>query len=214
MALPTVSEIGVSAVTETGASVEFTIDPGELEILECGFRYGLPGDELTEVVVEYDSPGLLTGILSPLKSNTTYYFVGFATNEEGTASTDMISFTTNSYDMQMSSQVSDYKSKVTQFSVDVPFYRMCTICQAEIGEGIVIEPLNSTAVGKVPIPGATALYRLRGDGVNSPTFSHAFKKTTISEEYDSTLGAVNLVSFLYDGIDFWYTIYLVDNGPM
>lgn len=217
MAIPVISSIGVSAVTENGASVYLVIeDPGEDEITSIGFRYGVFGGELTEVEVEYIEPGLHTAVLSPLLSDTTYYFVGFASTIDGTgASGTMEHFTTNTYDLLMKSYPSAGGVKVTEFSEEVPFYRACTICQVGIEtDSIIISPLVTTAVGKIPIPGATAIYRLRGDGTNSPTFSHAFKKTKGSEEYDTTLGAVNLVRFLYDGVDFWYTIYVEDSGPM
>ena len=55
------------------------------------------------------------------------------------------------------------------------------------------------------VPGCGAIYRLVGDGSHSPTFT-GFNKSSSSGDYVNTLGTVNLVTFLYDGISYWYNI--------
>ena len=57
-----------------------------------------------------------------------------------------------------------------------------------------------------PEPGYGALYRLIGDGTHTPTFSATFKKSSGSGDYVNILGVVNLVSFIFDGVDYWYSI--------
>lgn len=55
------------------------------------------------------------------------------------------------------------------------------------------------------VPGCGAIYRLIGDGSHSPTFS-GFNKSSSSGDYVNTLGTVNLITFLYDGVEYWYNI--------
>ena len=55
-----------------------------------------------------------------------------------------------------------------------------------------------------PLVGGGAIYRIIGDGSHSPTFSGFYASG--SGAYDPTLNAVNLITFLYDGISYWYTI--------
>lgn len=49
------------------------------------------------------------------------------------------------------------------------------------------------------------MYRLIGDGVHTPTFS-GFKKNSGSGNFDATSGRLNLITFIYDGVDYWYSI--------
>jgi hypothetical protein len=57
-----------------------------------------------------------------------------------------------------------------------------------------------------PVPGYGSIYRLVGDGVHAPVFDSAFKKASSSGNYDSTDNTLNLITFIFDGVDFWYTI--------
>lgn len=88
----------------------------------------------------------------------------------------------------------DYVSKV-------PFNRPCTITEHTIISSDVIVPDTKNS----PIPGNGAIYRLIGDGTHTPTFT-GFQQSSASGVYDPTSGVLNLVTFLYDGVDYWYTI--------
>ena len=56
-----------------------------------------------------------------------------------------------------------------------------------------------------PITMGSAFVRMIGDGASTPNFT-AFKKIEGSQDYDTTLNAVNACSFTYDGVDSWYYI--------
>lgn len=56
------------------------------------------------------------------------------------------------------------------------------------------------------IPGGGAIYVVTADGTHSPTFSSTFKKSSSSGDYVPTLGTINLITFLFDGINYWYNI--------
>lgn len=56
------------------------------------------------------------------------------------------------------------------------------------------------------VAGYGAIVRLIGDGSTTPTFHSSFKKSSSSGDYDPTLDVLNLVTFLFDGVDFWYSI--------
>ena len=52
------------------------------------------------------------------------------------------------------------------------------------------------------IPGGGAIWRVVGDGTHNLTFS-GFVSNDI---FDKTLNVVNLIVFIYDGVDYWYSI--------
>lgn len=54
------------------------------------------------------------------------------------------------------------------------------------------------------IPGGGAVWRVIGDGNHSLTFS-GFNGNDV---FDNTINAVNLIVFIYDGTDYWYSITL------
>lgn len=89
---------------------------------------------------------------------------------------------------------------VIDYNPKVPFNNSCTICEHILISNDVISPLTTLAV-----PGFGAMYRLIGDGIHSPTFD-GFKKSSGSGTYNPTLGILNLVTFIFDGVDYWYTI--------
>jgi len=83
----------------------------------------------------------------------------------------------------------------------VPFNKLCTITEHTVITADVITPDTKNA----PIAGNGAIYRLIGNGTATPTFT-GFNKSSGSGNYDPTAGVVNLVTFLYDGVDYWYNI--------
>jgi hypothetical protein len=91
----------------------------------------------------------------------------------------------------------------------VPFYNICTVCDHILISNDTLEPLSDEKVASsnlLPVPSFGAMYRLTGDGVHSPNFSIMFKKSSGSGDYDSTYGVLNLVTFIFDGVDYWYSI--------
>ena len=101
------------------------------------------------------------------------------------------------------------KVEAAAYSRIVPFHNSCTVCEHTLVTNDVITPLSEDLVASdvlKPIPGFGAMYRLIGDGTHSPVFSSTFKKSSSSGDYDSTEGALNLVTFIFDGVDFWYSI--------
>ena len=56
-----------------------------------------------------------------------------------------------------------------------------------------------------PIIGGGAFVRMIADGTHTPVLT-AFKKCSGSQDWDTTLNAVHLVMFGYDGVDVWYFI--------
>lgn len=87
------------------------------------------------------------------------------------------------------------------YSVNVPFNRACTVCEHTL---IANDTLVPSAL-VTPVPGCGAIYRLIGDGTHIPVFT-GFSQANSSFAYDETAGVVNIVVFLYDGFEYWYTI--------
>lgn len=99
-------------------------------------------------------------------------------------------------------------NEIIDYTIEVPFHNSCSICEHTVTSNDVLSPsLPAESSGaKQPVPGYGALYRLIGDGVHTPTFDANFKKSSASGNYDNTLGVVNLVSFIFDGAYYWYSI--------
>jgi hypothetical protein len=97
---------------------------------------------------------------------------------------------------------------VVDYSINVPFHRTCTICEHTLITADVLTPIQGPGyIGELyPVPSYQAIYRLIGDGIASPTFASPFKQTSISENFVNTAGVLNLITFLFDGADYWYTI--------
>jgi hypothetical protein len=55
------------------------------------------------------------------------------------------------------------------------------------------------------LPGGGAVWRVVGDGTHMITFSGFATGGAI---FDKTLNIVNLITFIYDGVDYWYDIAL------
>jgi hypothetical protein len=92
---------------------------------------------------------------------------------------------------------------VGEYTTEVPFYIGMFVTEKTITSNDVISPLDSIDLEErfKPRPGYGAMYRFIGNGVNTPSFSPSFKKASTSGEYDKTL-----VTFLFDGKNFWYSI--------
>jgi len=91
------------------------------------------------------------------------------------------------------------------YATQVPFNLPCTTVQKTLtaDDALTVEPSNSY---RRHVPGNGAIYRLYGDGSHAPSFSSPFKKSTSSGDYDVTAGVLNLITFLFDGVDYWYSI--------
>ena len=92
---------------------------------------------------------------------------------------------------------------VSDYNKQVPFNVSVTTCEHTLITNDVLRPAQITD-GHAPIPSYGAIYRLIGDGVHTPSFSGGFLKSKASNDYDPA--ALNLVVFLYDGVNYWYTI--------
>lgn len=99
-------------------------------------------------------------------------------------------------------------AEVIAYSKAVPFHNMCSVCEHTLNSNDELAPLDHTEVSgyAAPVPGFGAIYRLIGDGSHSPTFDAAFKKSSGSGDYVNTLNTLNLITFLFDGVDYWYSI--------
>lgn len=98
--------------------------------------------------------------------------------------------------------------ETVDYKTTVYFHKPCYSCEHILTSNDTLTPANPAlpSADAKPVPGFGALYRLIGDGSHSPSFDASFKKSSASGDYDSTEGVVNLISFLYDGADFWYSI--------
>jgi hypothetical protein len=91
------------------------------------------------------------------------------------------------------------------YTTKVPFTKVLSVTEHILNSADTLDPVLP-GDGTYPLTGARTIYRLIGDGASDPIFGIRFKKTSISADYDNGLGVVNLIEFLYDGADYWYTI--------
>jgi uncharacterized protein (TIGR02145 family) len=93
---PTVTTVAASDVAETGATLNGTVEgDGGDEVTATGFRWGQASDLSDAVDLAGNvTTGTFTGSLTGLADDATYYFSAFATNGQGTAHGDTLSFTT------------------------------------------------------------------------------------------------------------------------
>jgi hypothetical protein len=99
-------------------------------------------------------------------------------------------------------RVADIRS--ITYNATVPFHMACAVCEHTLITSDVLIP-EGTDIAE-PIPSYGAMYRLIGDGSHSPTFDVLFKKNTSSGDYVATALTVNLITFIFDGVDYWYNI--------
>ena len=99
------------------------------------------------------------------------------------------------------------ETRVIPYTTRVPFHRSLTIIESNLTSNDEFVP--ETGAGRfeslTPVMGCGAWYRLVADGTHAPSFS-GFKKSSASAEWVSTDGVLNILSFFYDGTDFWYSI--------
>ena len=95
--LPTVTTLSVSEITETSAVVgcEVTFDGGA-EVTSRGVCWSVDSNPTIEndKTIDGEGVGSFQSILSDLSQNTTYYVRAYATNSEGTAYGEEVSFKT------------------------------------------------------------------------------------------------------------------------
>jgi len=85
-----------------------------------------------------------------------------------------------------------------KFVSSVAFDHVSTVYSAFTNSTILTITPNSVNAKA----GNQALMRVTGDGINNITFS-GFNGSDI---FNNALGQVNLISFIYDGTDYWYSI--------
>ena len=97
---------------------------------------------------------------------------------------------------------------VGDYTPRVPFHVGIFICDTVLTTNDEFSPVKEAGAPEIirPVPGYGAFYRLKGDSVAIPTFSADFKKSSASGDYDETLDVLNLITFVFDGVDFWYSI--------
>jgi len=72
-------------------------------------------------------------------------------------------------------------------------------------EEYVVDTNIVLTLGSYPEIAGCAIIRMKADGSHTPDFT-AFTKLSSSQDWDTTLNAINLVSFSYDGTIAWYCI--------
>ena len=105
-----------------------------------------------------------------------------------------------------------YRNPITEvgpYSRVVPFNREFYVAESQIlTSNDILEPLagsEAAIANKVPIIGATTIYRLIGNGVNEPSFSSDFSSVT-GYGYNKEVGAVNVIVMWFDGSSFLYKV--------
>jgi hypothetical protein len=95
-------------------------------------------------------------------------------------------------------------TRIIDFSLYVPFHMACAVCEHTLvtNIGLAIDPVYV----EKHVPGYGAMYRIIGDGVSTVLFEATFKKSTASGNFVATLNTVNLITFIFDGADYWYNI--------
>jgi hypothetical protein len=99
-------------------------------------------------------------------------------------------------------------TEIGPYNTQVPFHRELYIAETTLTSFDTLIPVYGPGYPKKyrPILGAKTIYRLIGDGTAIPGFDPLFKKTFDSFNYNNEIGVVNLITFVYDGTDFRYTI--------
>jgi hypothetical protein len=86
-----------------------------------------------------------------------------------------------------------------QTFTSTPSFVRNTICNPYTVSGDITIVPNMTGA----IPGTTVTVRLIGNGTNNVNFGTCVKA---NGTWNNTNGKVNLVIFLYDGVDVWYSL--------
>lgn len=208
MAAPTVTSTAptVAGTTTTTATAggNVTADGGKT-VTARGVVWGTsanPTTALATKTVDAGTTGVYTSAITGLSPATTYYFRAYAVNADGTSYGAETTFQSRILPIKAETGV------IVPFSINVPFYRPCSIAQAYMEANSVFAPITPAGVAGefYPVPGYGTMYRVLGDGVSTPTFSATFKKSSSSGDYVNTAHTLNLISFLFDGVDYWYNI--------
>ena len=92
---PTVQTNSASNITATSAKLSGNVTfNGGATVTARGFMYGTNESNLSQSIQSGSGTGSYTKTLSGLSASTTYYYKAYATNSEGTAYGDVMSFTT------------------------------------------------------------------------------------------------------------------------
>ena len=99
-------------------------------------------------------------------------------------------------------------TQIGPYTVNVPFNLGVYVTEHTLTANDEFVPVIEANVPEPykPIPGYGAFYRIIGEGTFIPTFDASFKKSSASGDFDETLGVLNLITFLFDGFDYWYSI--------
>lgn len=97
---------------------------------------------------------------------------------------------------------------IEAYTPNVPFHVGVFVTEHTLTTNDELTPVVEIGTPETfrPVPGYGAFYRLKGDGIASPTFNALFKKSSASGNYDNTLDTLNLITFVFDGVDYWYSI--------
>jgi hypothetical protein len=150
-----------------------------------------------------------SSMIVPVQSAYTLYIRAYATNTTGTAYGNEQVVVCTGVNMPAETYERMSITKVIPFSLKVPFNNSLTIAQTLQAAPYELSPLfevDDDNENENPIPGSRAIYRLYGANAITPTFAAPFKATKDSAVFD--VANLNIVEFLYDGVDFWYTIKL------
>lgn len=215
MAAPTVTSTAptfalTTTITAT-AGGNVTADGGSA-ILGRGVVWSTSANPITSLAtktVDAGTTGAYTSSITGLTPNTTYYFRAYAVNADGTSYGAETTFQTRLIAQASNIVAAEAQpTRVVTYSTEIPFHRSMTICQYYMESDDALAPLNPYKYGSAyfPQPGFGAMYRLIADGSHTPTFSSEFKKSGASGDWVIDAHTLNLVSFIYDGVDYWYTI--------
>jgi len=96
--------------------------------------------------------------------------------------------------------------RVIDYNPVIEFYKGTLIAEYTL-TGTITDIMYPAPVREkqVPVPGTKVLYRILGNGSDTPAL-FGFNPTTNSAGFNIGLGAVNLIEFLFDGEDYWFTI--------
>jgi hypothetical protein len=115
----------------------------------------------------------------------------------------------NSTDRITDSEVRSVLNAINSFIQDdisyntaIPFDKMVSQMAPHTVAGAITFTKNITGA----VPGCGTILRLTSNGVNAPAFT-GFKKSSVSKDYVSASGVVNVLIFFYDGVDYWYSIF-------
>lgn len=97
---------------------------------------------------------------------------------------------------------SNLLSRSASFSTAIQF----NFATTAYAQQTVTVPLTFTPVSAGATAGSGAIVRLIADGTNAPTFP-GFKESVGSAQYDNRAGVLNVVQFIFDGTDYWYSVF-------